>query len=183
MLRSHLAYVRGIGVDARWVVAGQGEEFFRVTKRLHNHLHGYEGDGGELGEAERKVYEDALEENARELAELIDDDDVVILHDPQTAGLVGPLKRTGARVVWRCHIGLDEPNDLARATWDFLRVDIEQADAYVFSRELFVWEGLARSKVETPCGNRIQYVMYSVSAPARLFVRAARSANWSGAQS
>src|SRR3954453_22053722 len=49
MLRSHLPYVRASGVDTRWVVAGQGEEFFRVTKRLHNLLHGTPGDGGGLG--------------------------------------------------------------------------------------------------------------------------------------
>jgi trehalose synthase len=143
-----LGYAKGAGVDARWAVIDGNPEFFKVTKRLHNHLHGFEGDGGELGEAERKVYDDALEENARELAELIDDDDVVILHDPQTAGLIRPMKRTGACVVWRCHIGLDEPNDLARAAWDFLRDDVEQADAYVFSREGFVWEGLDDAKVE-----------------------------------
>ena len=143
-----LGYARGAGVDARWAVIEGDPEFFKVTKRIHNHLHGFEGDGGELGDAERKVYEDALEENARDLAEKIDDDDVVILHDPQTAGLIGPLKRTGARVVWRCHIGLDEPNDLARRAWDFLRVDVEQADAYVFSRKGFVWDRLDPDKVE-----------------------------------
>jgi trehalose synthase len=143
-----LGYAKGAGVDARWVVIDGTPDFFKVTKRIHNFLHGFEGDGGELGDAERKVYEDALEENARAIAEMVDDDDVVILHDPQTAGLVGPLKRTCAHVIWRCHIGIDEPNDLARRAWDFLRVDVEQADAYVFSREAFVWEGLDPDKVE-----------------------------------
>jgi trehalose synthase len=142
-----IGYAKGAGVDARWTVIEGNPEFFKVTKRIHNHLHGFEGDGGELDDAARKTYEDALEPNARELVELVDDDDIVILHDPQTAGLTGPLKRTGAKVVWRCHIGVDEPDDLARGAWDFLRVDVEQADAYVFSREAFVWEGLEEDKV------------------------------------
>ncbi len=142
-----IGYAKGAGVDARWAVIQGNEEFFGVTKRIHNNLHGFEGDGGDLGDAERKVYEDTLEPNARELTELADDDDIVILHDPQTAGLIGPLKRTGAKVIWRCHIGLDEPDDYARRAWDFLRVDVEQADAYVFSREAFVWEGLDPDKV------------------------------------
>ena len=47
-------------VDARWVVIEGGAEFFRITKRIHNHLHGFPGDGGSLGEAEREVYEAAL---------------------------------------------------------------------------------------------------------------------------
>jgi trehalose synthase len=142
-----IGYAKGAGVDARWAVIKGNPEFFAVTKRLHNHLHGFEGDGGELGDEARATYEDALEGNARELVDLVDDDDIVLLHDPQTAGLTGPLKRTGARVIWRCHIGVDEPDDLARAAWDFLRVDVEQADAYVFSREAFVWEGLDPDKV------------------------------------
>jgi trehalose synthase len=143
-----IGYAKGAGVDARWAVIQGNPEFFHVTKRIHNNLHGFEGDGGELDDEARKVYEDALEENAKELVELVGDDDVVILHDPQTAGLIGPLSRTGATVIWRCHIGIDEPNDLARRAWDFLRVDVEQADAYVFSREAFVWEGLDDAKVE-----------------------------------
>ena len=142
-----IGYAKGAGVDARWAVIQGNPEFFTVTKRIHNLLHGFEGDGGDLGDDARKTYEDTLEGNARELVERVDDDDIVLLHDPQTVGLIGPLKRTGARVIWRCHIGVDEPDDLARRAWDFLRVDVEQADAYVFSREAFVWEGLDPDKV------------------------------------
>src|SRR5687767_10144256 len=53
MLQSLLAYARGAGVDVRWMTIDGTEDFFRVTKRIHNHLHGSPGDGGELGEAER----------------------------------------------------------------------------------------------------------------------------------
>jgi trehalose synthase len=142
-----LGYAKGAGVDARWAVIEGNPDFFKVTKRIHNNLHGFEGDGGELDDEARKVYEGALEPNAKELVELVGADDVVILHDPQTAGLIGPLERTGAKVIWRCHIGIDNPSDLARRAWEFLRVDVEQADAYVFSREAFVWEGLDEDKV------------------------------------
>jgi trehalose synthase len=128
------------------VVIEAGPEFFEVTKRLHNNLHGYPGDGGPLGEPERKVYERALSANARELEERIREGDVVFCHDPQTAGLVDPLLETGAVVVWRCHVGLDLPNDLARRAWDFLRHYVDDAHAYVFSRREFAWEGLPESK-------------------------------------
>jgi trehalose synthase len=142
-----IGYAKGAGVDARWAVIEGNPEFFKVTKRIHNHLHGFEGDGGRLDDEARAIYEGALEPNARELVEHVNADDVVLLHDPQTAGLIGPIARTGAKVIWRCHIGIDAPNDIARAAWDFLRVDVEQADAYVFSREVFVWEGLDDAKV------------------------------------
>ena len=49
MLTSLIAYTRGAGVDARWVVIEGAPEFYRVTKRIHNRLHGAAGDGGPLG--------------------------------------------------------------------------------------------------------------------------------------
>src|SRR5438309_1474313 len=83
MLRSLLAYARGAGVDARWIVIGGHPDFFRVTKRLHNALHGEEGDASPLGGAERAIYDQTLRENAGPLLERVSRRDVVILHDPQ----------------------------------------------------------------------------------------------------
>jgi trehalose synthase len=56
-------------------------------------------------------------------------------------------------VIWSCHVGIDQPNDLARTAWEFLRPDVEQADAYVFSRAAYCWEGLDRARlaVIAPC--------------------------------
>src|SRR5690242_10602288 len=49
MLRAFLPYVCGAGVETRWAVLREQPEFFELTKRLHNNLHGDAGDGGELG--------------------------------------------------------------------------------------------------------------------------------------
>jgi trehalose synthase len=147
LLQSLLAYARGGGVDTRWVVIEGNPDFFQVTKRIHNRLHGSPGDGGPLGADERGIYEETLRANAEELADIVAPPDIVFLHDPQTAGLVDPILATGATVVWRCHVGLDLPNDLAREAWDFLREYVKQATAYVFSRKEFVWDGLANQKV------------------------------------
>jgi len=146
LLQSLLAYVRGIGLDSRWAVIHGEPAFFELTKRIHNLLHGIPGDGGELGARERELYERTLAPPAAELAELVTDRDIVFLHDPQTAGMIGTLRPTGAVIVWRCHVGLDEPNSHAHAAWDFLRPYVEQADAYVFSRSDFAWEGIDRDR-------------------------------------
>ena len=129
LLQSLLAYARGGGVDTRWVVVGGNPAFFQITKRIHNRLHGARGDGGPLGDAEHSIYDETLRENADELAETVSPADIVFLHDPQTAGLVDPLRATGATVVWRCHVGLDLPNDFARDAWDFLRGYVQNAHA------------------------------------------------------
>src|SRR3989440_9941741 len=143
MLLSLLAYAHGAGVDARWLVISGNEAFFQITKRIHNNLHSAPGDGGPLGDAEREIYESALAPNLAELVDLVRPEDVVIVHDPQPAGLIPVLKRqTGAAVIWRCHVGIDVPTDIARRAWKFLIPYVEPADAYVFSRRAFVWEGL-----------------------------------------
>lgn len=147
MLRCLLPYARDAGVDVRWVVLREGPEFFAVTKRLHNHLHGDPGDGGPLDEAAQQLYESALRANSDALGPQMQAGDVVYLHDPQTAGMIPALRERGLKVVWRCHIGVDRPNDLARGAWDFLRPFVEQASAYVFSRHEYVWDGLDTDKV------------------------------------
>jgi trehalose synthase len=147
LLQPLVAYARGVGVDARWVVIEGGSEFFTVTKRIHNRLHGAEGDGLPLDESARSVYEQVLSRNVSEFAGRVREGDVVILHDPQTAGMVAAMRETGAAVIWRCHVGLDHPNERSRQAWAFLLRYLLDADAYVFSRESFAWEGLDRNRV------------------------------------
>ncbi len=137
MLQTLLAYGRGAGLDIRWLVIEGDPTFFAITKRIHNGLYGSPGDGGELGEAERAHYEEILRRNGEEMLALIRPGDVVLVHDPQPAGLVPLLTRAGARVVWRCHVGTDEPNDWSERSWFFLRRYLEDADALIFSRAIF----------------------------------------------
>lgn len=147
MLRGLLAYARGGDLDARWLVVQGEPEFFEVTKRIHNRLHGSAGDGRELDAAARRVYDGTLEPAAAELAALVAPGDVVVLHDPQTAGLLPAVRRMGAIAVWRCHIGTDASSELADEAWAFLQPYLADADAYVFSRRQFVWRGLDAGRV------------------------------------
>ena len=147
LLQSLVAYVRGAGFDCRWSVIFGDPDFFSLTKRIHNRLHGAAGDGGPLGEEEHAIYDGISAQNARALARRIRPGDLVLLHDPQTAGLVKPLLDRGARVIWRCHVGLDVPNDFARSAWDFLRPYVEDAEGHVFSRKAFAWEDLDEERL------------------------------------
>jgi trehalose synthase len=152
MLQTLLAYVRGAGVDARWLVISGDPEFFAITKRIHNGLYGYPGDGGELGPAERRHYERVLRRNADELLALVRAQDVALVHDPQPAGLSAALARAGARVLWRCHVGVDAPNEWSERAWAFLRPYLEDVEAYVVSRPNFAppWAEPERTFVIPP---------------------------------
>jgi len=147
LLRPLVAYARGAGVDTRWMVIEGTPEFFTLTKRIHNRLHGAEGDGGPLDESARALYERVLADNTAHLTERVHEGDVVIIHDPQPAGMTEAVRAVGATAIWRCHVGIDHPNDLAREAWAFLRPYLMHADAYIFSRETFVWEGLDEDRI------------------------------------
>jgi trehalose synthase len=134
MLQTLLAYGRGAGVDTRWLVLRGTPEFFAITKRIHNVVHGQPGDGGPLGEPERRLYETVLADNLTSIVHEVRRGDIVLLHDPQAAGLAQGLTATGAHVVWRCHIGRDEPNACTDLGWAFLRPYLEDPEAFIFSR-------------------------------------------------
>jgi trehalose synthase len=147
MLQVLLSYTRGAGIDARWLVIDGDAEFFAVTKRLHNRLHGAPGDGGPLGVDECAVLERRWAANAAGLAEVVRPGDIVVLHDPQTAGMVSAGRAREAIVVWRCHIGADTVNDHVQEACAFLRTWLEPADAFVFSRRPHVHSWMPGPKV------------------------------------
>jgi trehalose synthase len=90
--------------------------------------------------------------NAEEIAALVKPTDIVLAHDPQTAGMVPRLKQTGAPVVWRSHIGAEHPNELVDEAWDFLADYLRDADACIFSRRAYVpdWANAIQTEIIRP---------------------------------
>ena len=147
MLQVLVGYIADFGIRIRWDTITGDQAFFAITKRLHNQLHGVSlGQAGRLGPEDARHYEEILAANARELLAQVKHGDIAILHDPQTAGMTEALARAGVKVVWRCHIGIDEQNDTSRAAWEFLRPYLAPAHGYVFTRTQFapLWVPRAR---------------------------------------
>ncbi len=152
MLQVIVGYVAGADIAIRWTIIGGDPEFFGITKRLHNQIHGADGQPDPVGSADARYYEQVLAANADELLTQVQPGDIAILHDPQTAGLTAALARAGVRVLWRCHIGIDHQNDISRAAWDFLRPYLSAAHGYVFTRRQFapLWVPRARTWIIPP---------------------------------
>jgi trehalose synthase len=146
MLRSLLRYARGLGVQVRWLVVEGPPEFFRITKRLHNALHDSPGDGSPLGPEQALIYERVMRENMVALGAVLQPGDIVICHDPQTAGLVPYLVEKGAPVVWRCHIGHDRPGEHVDLGWEFLHEYLEHVPLAVFSRASYAPDWLPHKR-------------------------------------
>jgi trehalose synthase len=92
------------GIDAEWQVMLGREEFYNATKRLHNAL---QGAPDSLTDDEWEVYFRYNEMNA---AEITSGWDVIIVHDPQPAGIRRLVPDKSKTWVWRCHIDLSTPN-------------------------------------------------------------------------
>lgn len=138
MLQVLVGYIRGAGIDTRWLVLEGDPEFFAITKRLHNRIHGVQGDSGPLGSHEADHYTEVTAANGNALRSRVRNGDVVLLHDPQTAGMAGALADTGVRVLWRCHIGADVHNPFTDEAWALLRPHLAHVDGFVFSRRSYV---------------------------------------------
>jgi trehalose synthase len=152
MLQVLVGYTLGVGLAVRWLVLAGDLEFFTVTKRIHNRLHGVPGDGGVLSERETAAYASVQAANATAIVAQVRPADVVLLHDPQTAGLVAPLKAAGAVVLWRCHVGTEVTNQWTQEAWGFLRPHLADCDGFVFTRQAYVpsWVPMERVSVIPP---------------------------------
>jgi trehalose synthase len=153
LLSTLLPYLAGAGVDVHWLVIEGTEEFFELTKRLHNHLHDADGDARPLGDGDRTVYDQSLAREVAAVETVVGAGDLAILHDPQTAGLLPSVGARGTTTLWRCHIGVDEPGPLAKDAWSFLSGDVAAAQRCIFSRPSYVWEGIDPERVAIipPC--------------------------------
>jgi len=96
--------MRDIGLECDWQVLFGREEFFNVTKMLHNAL---QGNPHSPTAQEWEVFERYNELNARDLE---GEWDYVIAHDPQPAAMRTILADHPGRWIWRCHIDLSTPN-------------------------------------------------------------------------
>lgn len=111
------------GLDVEWRIIQGADEFFDVTKTIHNAL---QGDPVSLTEAQKEVYRRYRAEN---VAAFEDDYDFVVIHDPQPAGMIDLAGDSRAKWIWRCHIDLSEPNP---DVLEFLLPSLRRYDASIF---------------------------------------------------
>ena len=121
--------MRDVGLDVHWQVILGREEFFNVTKLLHNSL---QGDPQPISDQQWEVFEAY---NAMNAQDLDGDWDLVIIHDPQPAAIRASANDCARRWVWRCHIDLSAPNEAAVARMLPL---IREYDATVWHLEQYV---------------------------------------------
>jgi trehalose synthase len=118
-----------LGVDIRWDIIKGTEQYFEVTKKFHNALH---GRAESISQDDFKLY---LDINQRNLNEMNLYGDILFIHDPQPAALINKKKEIGKKWVWRCHIDLSNPN---QEVWQFLKQYVTGYESAIFSSPNFV---------------------------------------------
>jgi trehalose synthase len=121
--------MKDAGLDVEWRIIAGGDEFFAVTKAIHNAL---QGDPKGLTKTQEEVFRRYQALNAEELE---DDYDFVIVHDPQPVGMIDHFANSSARWIWRCHIDLSEPN---QEVLGFLTPWLSRYDGAIFHMQEYV---------------------------------------------
>jgi trehalose synthase len=149
LLATHVPLLRSLGMDAEWQVMQGSDEFFAITKQVHNALQGAEI---EWTPTMQRTYLERTLDNALALE---DSWDFVVAHDPQPAAILSflrdsPMTRSPTRWIWRCHIDLTAAN---ANVWEFFRPFVEQHHASVWTMPEFVPSSLDMDHVvhAPPC--------------------------------
>ncbi|MGD2136738.1 MAG: glycosyltransferase [Gammaproteobacteria bacterium] len=131
ILEKLVPLMRELGIDTRWeVISGEGR-FYECTKGFHN---GLQGNRVVIPDQLLAVYEQTNARNAEQLRPVLEAADVVFIHDPQPAPLLGLCPNRKGKWIWRCHIDASHPD---RHVWRYLRSFVKDYDASIFSLAAF----------------------------------------------
>ena len=136
MLQVLIPLARGLGVDARWLVIEGDERSSRSPSACITSCTDRRATGCTSPRPTRVTTSSVMQLNGDSLSANVVAGDIVVLHDPQTAGMAEHLHNLGVPVVWRCHVGVDDANEWTDEAWTFLRRYLEgYVSAYVFTRK------------------------------------------------
>jgi trehalose synthase len=121
------------GLDVEWRIMQGAEEFYAVTKTIHNAL---QGDPRSLTPDELETYRRYNALNAEQFDP--DDYDYVIIHDPQPAALIDSFDSRRAKWIWRGHIDFSTPN---HEVFALLMPSLQRYDAAIFHLREYVPPG------------------------------------------
>ncbi len=141
ILYSLVPLMNSAGVKATWEVIEAPEEFYNITKKIHNSLQGAEID---LSREEIDTYLKVNRYNVLEVLRL--GSDTIVVHDPQPLAIRKYIS-DARKWIWRCHIDLSSPH---RSTWLFIAGLLKDYDASIYHMREYIHP-------ETPTPRR--YVM------------------------
>jgi trehalose synthase len=138
ILNTLVPLMNSIGLNTIWEVIEAPQEFFNVTKKLHNSLQGAEVS---ISEEEKELYLSVNKHNALEVLNL--NGDIIFVHDPQPLGIRVFLS-DNKKWIWRCHIDLSNPYKHA---WKFISKFLKDYDVSIYHMKEYVHPDVPTPKV------------------------------------
>lgn len=131
ILTKFVPLTNSLGIEAKWEVIHGTMDFFACTKGMHNAI---QGNKVLPSRTQLQIYEEVNKQNAERLRPILENAEVVIIHDPQPLPLILSFPNRKGKWIWRCHIDASKP---FRPVWKYLRQFIDKYDAAIFSLEEF----------------------------------------------
>ena len=141
ILKALVPLMCDLGLNAEWRILQGADEFYKVTKTMHNGLQGMpirlKPDMKKTWLKYNDLNADFLNSNGAY--------DFVVVHDPQAAGLLRLLyQRNGHRNMgiwmWRCHLDFSTPQP---NFWEFLKPYVGVYDAAIFTKRQYFPKGFS----------------------------------------
>ena len=132
ILAKMVPLMNSLGLDAEWHTIQGEASFFQCTKLFHNLLQGSKDT--QPSPSLLQTYEQTNQKNAAALQDVLEDADIVFIHDPQPLALLAYMPQRKGKWIWRCHIDLSTPSD---AIWTYLKPYVDLYDATIFSMKEF----------------------------------------------
>ncbi len=142
LLSTSVPLMRDLGLDCHWQVVRTGEEFATVSRAMYMALNGQHVTWSpEMADIWQRY-------SAMNADLLTTDYDVVVVHDPQPAGIrsfVTERRRATARWVMHCHMDISSAR---KDVWLLLRQHIEPYDAVILEADAFAPSGIRAGGTE-----------------------------------
>lgn len=133
ILSTLVPLMKDIGIEAEWQVIKGSDDFFNVTKAIHNGLQGMDVP---FSEEMKKIFLD----NNRLNEKLFEGEfDYIVIHDPQPVAILNYRKKKIGKWIWRFHI---DPTNAQEKVWQFIRPFIEKHDTAIFTLKEYVKDDL-----------------------------------------
>lgn len=131
ILNKMVPLMKALQIDTSWEVIKGSPDFYQCTKGMHNAL---QGNRINISDDHIAAYESANKAFARDYGPVLEEADVVFIHDPQPAPALSLIKGRKGKWLWRCHIDISRPY---RPVWNYLRQYVAGYDASIFSMQRF----------------------------------------------
>jgi len=138
ILATLVPLMKDVGLEAEWQVIKGSDDFFNVTKAIHNGLQGMDVP---FTENMKEIFF----KNSRLNEKLFEGEyDFVVIHDPQPVAILKYCKKKVGKWIWRFHI---DPTNAQEKIWQFIKPFIEKYDAAIFTLKEYVKDDLKMEKI------------------------------------